>query len=126
MNKEKEKIIRSFIHAYNTFDIESMTGLLHPEIQFKNISRGNITAQTKGKIKFNELAKQSAAIFKNREQKIISYKETNDKIILEIQFKAELVIDLSNGLKKGDILELQGKSEYVFKNGKIYSIIDES
>ena len=57
----KEKIIKKFIEAYNSFDIDTMLLLLHSEVQFKNISGGEI-----------------------------------------------------------------GESEYIFKDGSIYSIVDES
>ena len=74
MNQTKEKIIKKFVEAYNSFDIDTMLLLLHPEVQFKNISGGEVNAQISGKDEFEKLARQSATLFKQREQKIISYK----------------------------------------------------
>jgi hypothetical protein len=122
----KQEIIQKFIKAYNTFNIDSMLVLLHPEIQFKNISGGKLNTQSSGKLEFEKLARQSAALFKEREQKIISYKESGNKVNLEIQYHAVLAADLPNSLKIGDKIDITGKSEYVFKNGLIYSITDES
>jgi hypothetical protein len=122
----KEEIIKKFIKAYNSFDVNSMLVLLHPEVQFRNISGREVNAQTKGKDEFEKLARQSAAIFKERDQTIISFKETDDKVNVEIHYHAILAADLPNGLKSGDKIDLAGKSEYIFKDGLIYSIIDES
>jgi hypothetical protein len=126
MRQSKEEIIKNFIKAYNAFNIDSMLSFLHPEVQFKNISNGEVNIQTIGKDEFKTLAIQSATIFKEREQKIISYNETNDKINIKVQYQAVLAVDLPNGLKNGEVLNIQGKSEYIFKDKLIYSIVDES
>jgi len=126
MYESKQEIIKKFIKAYNSFDIDSMLLLLHPEIQFKNISSGEINVQTTGKDEFEKLARQSSALFKKRDQKIITYKETDDKVNVDIEYHAILAADLPNGLKTGDKIDLTGKSEYIFKDGLIYSIMDES
>ena len=126
MNQTKEKIIKKFVEAYNSFDIDTMLLLLHPEVQFKNISGGEVNAQISGKDEFEKLARQSATLFKQREQKIISYKESENKVNIDIEYHALLAADLPNGLKSGDKINLQGKAEYLFKDGLIYSIVDES
>ena len=126
MNSTNELLIGKFIKAYNVFDIDSMLVLLHPEVRFKNISGGEVNVQTSGKLEFEKLARQSAALFKEREQKIISYKEDHDKVSVEIKYHAVLAADLPNGLKNGNIIDIAGKSEYVIKDGLIYSIVDES
>jgi hypothetical protein len=126
MNQPKEEIIKKFIAAYNSFDIDSMLLLLHSEVQFKNISNGEVNVQTAGKDEFRKLAKQSATIFKEREQKIVLYKETDNKINVEIQYRAILALDLPGELESGEYIDMHGKSEYIFKDGLIVSIIDES
>jgi len=126
MHESKQEIIKKFIKAYDSFDIDSMLLLLNLEIQFKNISSGEINVQTTGKDEFEKLARQSSALFKKRDQKIITYKETDDKVNVDIEYHAILAADLPNGLKTGDKIDLTGKSEYIFKDGLIYSIMDES
>ncbi len=126
MNQQKEEIIRNFIAAYNSFDVDSMLLLLHTEVQFKNISNGEVNVQAIGIDEFEKIAKQSVTLFKEREQKIISYKETDNKVNVEIQYRAILAMDLPNGLKAGDNIDMKGKSEYIFKGGLIFSIVDES
>lgn len=126
MLSSKKEIIKKFVKAYNSFDVNSMILLLHPEVNFKNISGGLVNVQTSGKDEFAKLARQSAALFKEREQRIISYKETGEKVDVEIQYQAILAADLPDGLKRGDAIDIKGKSEYTFKNGLIFSITDES
>lgn len=126
MKQLKKQMIKKFIEAYNSFDIDAMLLLLHPEVQFKNISGEKVNAQTSDKNEFEKLARQSAALFKEREQKIISYKESENKVNVDIEYRALLTVDLPNGLKGGDKINLQGRSEYIFKDGLIYSIVDES
>jgi SnoaL-like domain len=122
----KREIIERYIEAYNTFDIDLMLSLLHPEVRFKNLSNGEINAQTVGKSEFESLARQSATLFKTRTQTVKSFEITGDKVTIEINFYAVLAKALSNDIKAGDKLALQGTSEFIFKDGLIWSIIDES
>jgi hypothetical protein len=122
----KREIIERYIEAYNTFDIDLMLALLHSDVRFKNLSNGEINAQTVGKSEFESLARQSATLFKTRTQTIKSFEITGDKATVEIDFYAVLAKALSNDIKAGDKLALQGRSEFIFKDGLIWSIIDES
>jgi len=123
---DKRELIDRYIEAYKTFDINSMLALLHPDIRFKNETNGKITAQTIGKSEFESLARQSATLFRTRTQTIKSLEITGDKAIVEIQFNAVLAKALSNDTKAGDNVALRGRSVFVFKDGLIWSITDES
>lgn len=126
MNEAKIEIVKKFIDAYNSMDVDKMLTYLHPEIEFKNISNGEINAHTFGINEFKEIANTSIGMIKEREQKIISYNEADGKEYFKISYHAILAVDLPNGLKAGESLDLEGKSEYVFKNNLIISIVDES
>jgi hypothetical protein len=126
MQRPNKEIIHEFIMAYNSYDIDSMISLLHPEILFTNLSGGKVSVQTEGKEEFEKLARQSANVFKEREQKIISYEEANNKVNVEIQYRAKLEIDLPNGSKSSDNINMRSKSEYIIKDGLIYSVLDKS
>jgi hypothetical protein len=123
---KKIELVKNFIKAYNSLNVESMIASLHPEIEFKNISGGVLTAHTKGIEEFKELADSSIKIFKEREQNITSYTESDDTVIAEINFRGVLAIDFPNGLKAGEILTMNGKSKYVFKDDLILLLVDES
>lgn len=126
MDISEKEIVEKFITAYNSFDIDSMLKWLHPEVKFKNISGGDVNSMTSGIEEFELLARQSSYLFKERQQKIVSMVEAVNKINVEIKYRAVLAVDLPNGLKVGDSINLNGKSEYIFKDGLIYSITDES
>jgi ketosteroid isomerase-like protein len=122
----KREMIERYIKAYNSFDIDLMLSCLHPDVRFKNISNGEINAQTVGKSEFESLARQSATLFKTRTQTVKSFEMAGDKVTVEIDFYAMLAKALSNDIKAGDKLALQGRSEFIFKDDLIGSIIDES
>jgi SnoaL-like domain len=123
---DKREIIGRYIKAYNSFDIDSMLALLHPDVRFKNLSNGEINAQAIGKSEFESLARQSATLFKKRTQTIKSLEITGDKATVEVDFIAILAKALSDNLQAGDKLIVQGKSEFIFKDNLILSIVDES
>src|SRR5690606_28264014 len=114
MISENENISRKLIEAYNKFDINSLLEFHHPEIDFKNISNGKIDTHTKGKKEFENLDGKSDYLFKKREHKIISIKESETNDEMEIKLKA------------GDSISMKGKSEYQFKDGLIISLTDVS
>jgi hypothetical protein len=123
---DKQDIIRRYIEAYNTFDIDLMLSLIHPDVRFKNLSNGEMNAQAVGKSEFESLARQSATLFKTRTQSVKSLEINGDKATVEINFVAVLAKALSSDLKAGDKLALQGKTKFIFKGGLIWSIVDES
>jgi len=122
----KENIIRKFIKAYNSFDIDLMMSLLHPDVQFRNFSKDEVTVSAAGKEEFEKLAIASARLFSQREQTITSYIEEDYKVIVKIKYHAVLAVDLPDQFKAGDNLDIEGTSEYMFKDGLIVSIVDKS
>lgn len=127
MRSTNNELVNKFISAYNSMDIDAMLVQLHPEIKFKNISSGEVNAETNGIDEFETLARQSAGLFKSRRQEIQLLEEKEDgSVTVEILFHAELATDFPGGLMKGDFLDIPGKSFYTFKDGLIFSITDES
>jgi len=122
----KIDLVRKFIAAYNSLNVESMLSYLHPEIEFKNISNGVENAHTKGIEEFKGLANNSIQLFKEREQSITSYTESDDEVNVEINFRGILAIDLPDGFKSGETLVMTGKSTYIFKDNLIILLVDES
>ena len=122
----KIDLVKKFISAYNSLDVERMITCLHPKIEFRNISSGIENAHTKGIKEFKDLSIKSLQMFKEREQKITSHTELDDTVNVEINFNGILAMDLPNGLKIGETLALEGKSTYVFKDDLIILLIDDS
>ncbi|WP_136796332.1 nuclear transport factor 2 family protein [Desulfosediminicola ganghwensis] len=121
---EKQAMVERYVYAYNAFDIDTMLSLLHPAVEFQNISNGQVTVQTKGIDEFHALALQGKTLFSSRKQTIMHYAEKNNSATIEVVYAGVLAIDLPEGLKAGETLNLSGKSEFTFRDGKIYSLTD--
>lgn len=126
MNEEREKIIRNYIDGYNAFDIEQMIRDFHPEIVFQNIQQEEVTMTIHGIADFKKQAEQANSYFETREQKITAMKHQLDETEIEIHYSATLAMDFPNGLKKGQKLELRGKSLFKFKDNQIIGLTDQS
>lgn len=124
--EQREQIIQHYIESYNNFDIEGMLKDLDEHIQFDNISGGEITLSINGLSAFAEQAEKARAFFSERRQTIKSFSHSDKQTEIHIDYHAILAIDLPNGLKRGDSLNLKGKSIFTFSDAKIISITDIS
>ncbi|MBY0085584.1 nuclear transport factor 2 family protein [Brevibacillus brevis] len=125
-NEEVKGIVENYVQAYNSFDVEGIVRHLHTDIVFRNYSKGQLDTETKGIEAFRELAEKSAKIFSSRRQTILAYLVMDDKAEVQIDYEGILAIDLPNGLKAGDTLQLKGKSIFMMKEGKVSLIEDYS
>ena len=120
------KLINDYITAYNNFDIEGMANLLDENIEFKNISHGEVTDHTEGIDQFRLLANQNKTLFKQREQKIQNINLSENSADVDIIFTAVMAISTPDGLRAGQTINFKGSSAFIFKNGKISKIHDIS
>jgi hypothetical protein len=123
---EQVELIQQYIAAYNAFDVEGMLALLSPEVRFENWSGGQLTAEACGIDEFRRLAQQAKAMFSEREQRITSLKRNGDSIIVSIGYRGQLAVAIPNGPRAGTVLDLDGESEFAFKDGLIFKIVDRS
>lgn len=123
---DKEKIINDYISAYNNFDIEKMVTDLDENIKFENIANDITNMTLTDLAAFRVQAEQAKNIFASRRQTITSWKHQDDQTEIEIAYNAVLAIDLPNGLKKGETLNLSGKSIFTFLDDKIIELKDYS
>ncbi|MBL0685976.1 nuclear transport factor 2 family protein [Aquimarina mytili] len=126
MKEQQQKIVENYVNSYNRFDIDGMTKDLTENIVFENISNGNVDLRTEGITEFKKQAETAKQYSTHRKQTIESWQFLKSKVIIQIGYKAILAIDLPNGLKTGDTLELKGISEFEFEHNKIKSITDKS
>lgn len=122
----REAIIQKYIDAYNNFDVEGMVANLVSTITFVNISDDVINMSITGLEAFKEQAEQAKAYFSERKQSITSFTHNNDQTIIEISYEAVLAVDFPNGMKKGEKLNLSGRSIFEFYNDFITAITDIS
>lgn len=99
---------------------------VHPQVEFKNISAGVVNASANGVAELRTLAQQSLPLFSERHQKIESLELQGSMAVATIAFRAVVAADLPNGLKKGQVLNLSGRSEFEFQDGAILKITDIS
>jgi hypothetical protein len=122
----KKDLIERFVRAYNSFDVDGMMALMHPECSFQNISGGEVTASATGVRQFRDVAEKSKALFSSRSQTITAYKFEPESVTVDIDYQGVLRVDLPNGPKAGQPLKLKGKSTFLFRNGLIYELVDQS
>lgn len=121
-----ETIIRTYIDAYNAFDIDKMCSLMRDDILFENITDEAVNLRTSGLVEFRQIAEQGKVWFAERMQTIKRIKDVGSHTVVEISFAAVVAVDLPNGLKKGDALSLEGVSHFYITDGKISILRDFS
>ena len=126
LDSEKIELIESYVSSYNAFDVVGLLDLLDDGVVFENESNGEITARSNGKVEFESLASESAKIFSAHQQVVTATEMLEMAATVNIEYMGTLAIDLPNGLKAGQVLELKGRTYFEFQNGKISYIKDVS
>ena len=122
----QKEIIQHYIQAYNTFDVSGMIKDLDSSIIFENHSNGEVTHRTEGLESFRQQAEAAKDYFSSREQIPQNWVFEGATVTVEIQYRAILAVDLPNGLKAGENLQLKGTSIFTFHNDRIIKIQDKS
>jgi hypothetical protein len=125
-SSHRKALVEAFIEAYNSFDIEGMIALLHPQCRFWNVSDNEVNASADGPTQFRELAEQSAQMFSAREQRITGFRDEGETISVDIDYEGVLAVDVPDGPRAGDLVQLQGQSIYELRDGLIYRLTDHS
>jgi hypothetical protein len=123
---DREKMIENYIEGYNQFDIYKMVADFEYHIIFKNIQNDETNMSLIGLEEFKQQAEQAKTYFTTRAMTIKSFKHLDNETETEIDYYAILAIDLPNGLKKGQELNLKGKSIFKFLGNKISELTDIS
>ena len=127
MDTDKAKtLIEEYLNAYNSFDVEAMVELVDPEIEFRNVSGGDVDTSAIGQDEFRELAQQSVFLFSSRKQTATKFEAEGEVVSVDIDFTGTLATDIPDGMRAGDELRVTGRSEFVFRDEKIYRLTDYS
>lgn len=121
---KREEIIKNYVDGYNAFDIDKMVQDFNEAIIFKNINNNEVTMVLKGIRAFKKQADQAKSYFESRLQTIKSFEHKSDTTEIEIDYIAILASDLPNGLKKGEQIDLSGRSIFKFSEDQIVELID--
>jgi steroid delta-isomerase-like uncharacterized protein len=123
---QQGELIRRYIRAYNAFDIEGMLALLSPNIRFENYSGAELTASADGIDEFRRLAEIAKAMFTEREQRVTFLKLDGDEAFADIEYRGRVAADIPGGPAAGTSIELKGTTEFSFRDGRIFRIVDRS
>ena len=123
---EMRTLVDRYIDAYNRMDIDKMLLTVHLDVEFKNISGEGVNASANGIAELKVLAEQSLSLFSQRHQDILCFETSGNWAVASIGFRAIVARDLPNGLKKGQVLNLSGRTEFEFRDGAIFKITDIS
>ena len=124
--EDKENIVKNYVNAYNNFDVNEMMADMDQSIVFENVANGKVNMTLNGLDEFKAQAEEGKNLFSSRQQTIKGFTHTNEQTEIEIAYHAVLAIDLPNGMKKGDELNLSGRSIFKFSGDKIVKITDIS
>jgi ketosteroid isomerase-like protein len=123
---ELRAVIERYVEAYNAFDVPGMLAVLHPDVEFRNVSGGEVTASTRGREEFRQLAERAATLFARRRQTVVDYGRDGAGAWIAVAYEGVLAADLGPTLRAGDTLRLAGRSTFVFRDGLIVELVDES
>ena len=127
MDIDKAKaLVTRFLDAYNRLDVDAMMDLVDPEIDFRNVSGGDLDTTAIGQEEFRVVAEQSAFLFSFREQTPTKFEVRGEVVCVDIDFAGTLATDISDELKAGTDFRVSGRSEFVFRDEKIYRLTDYS
>lgn len=126
MSSNREKVVTNYIDGYNNFDIDKMFADFDESIIFENIQNGEVNMTLSGISALKEQAEQAKSYFSSRQQTIKSFAHKGDETEIEIDYSAILAMDFPNGLKKGEKLNLTGKSIFKFADNKVVKLTDIS
>lgn len=120
------RLIERYLRAYNHFDIDGMLALLADGVRFENHSGGQMTMATDGVAAFGDLARQSAGVFSERKQRLVSLAFDGEQATASIAWRGVFAQDVADGPRAGTALELQGQSDFTFAGDRIARIVDRS
>lgn len=125
--QDKRDLITQYLDAYNTFDVDGMIATLHPDVEFKNVSGGEVNASASGRGEFRTMAEKATQLFESREQTMTSLEVDDDgSITIDVSYEGTLAADVPGGMHAGESIRLDGRSTFDFADGKIAQIVDYS
>ncbi|WP_267226176.1 nuclear transport factor 2 family protein [Dyella silvae] len=120
------ELIERYLAAYNRMDVDAMVATMHRDVVFENFTAGVLSVRTQGVDELRHLAESSRYLFSARRQLIVAYEEREDMATAHILFDGTFAVDLPNGVRAGQSITLNGRSEFRQREGKLAYIGDYS
>lgn len=119
-------LIDRYIDAYNRMDVEAMLATMQDEVVFENYTAGVLALRTVGIAELRHLAESSRHLFSMRCQTITTWREDGNHAHAGIHFEGVFAVDLPNGVRAGQSIALEGRSEFRQHDGKLIYVADYS
>lgn len=119
-------LVDRYLDAYNRMDVAAMLATMQDAVVFENYSAGALALRTVGIAELRHLAESSRHLFAMRRQTITAWREDGDHAHAGIHFEGVFAVDLPNGVRAGQAIALDGRSEFRQHGGKLIYIADFS
>lgn len=119
-------LVERYVDCYNQVDIEGMLECVTDDIMFENISNAGQSMQLHGKDALRQVAEAGAEAFTYRRQSLTGLICSEDSAAAEVRFQGIAAIDLPNGTREGQSIEIQGASFFEARDGLLCRIADYS
>ena len=103
-----------------------MLATMQDEVVFENYTAGVLALRTVGIAELGHLAESSRHLFSMRRQSITAWHEDGDTAHAGIHFEGVFAVDLPNGVRAGQSIALEGRSEFRQHDGKLIYVADYS
>ena len=121
-----ESLIERYVECYNRVDVDGMLECVTDDVRFENISNAGQSMQLSGKTALGQIASASAEAFTFRRQRLISMLSDGEKAAAEVHFQGIAALDLPNGTREGQSIEIRGASFFESRDGLLSRIVDYS
>lgn len=124
--KRQEELISLYHKGYNTFNMKKMLSPLHSKIVFENYVENESTMKLEGIKPFKKQAQKGFEMFSKRKQEILSIEHEEGRSEAVINYSATLKVDIGEQMKKGQVMNVSGRSIFTFQDDRIIKIEDYS
>lgn len=119
-------LVDRYLDAYNRMDVAAMLATMQDEVVFENYTGGALAVRTVGIAELRHLAESSRHLFTMRRQTITAWREADGCGYASIHFEGSFAVDLPNGVRAGQSIALDGRSEFRQHDGRLIYIADHS
>lgn len=121
------EVVRNYIDAYNRMDVDALLACVTDDVRFENHCNSHASSLIlHGRAALAELARQSVAIFSERQQTVEDAVVAGDRVALRIAFRGTVAAKPPEGWTGGQELALNGCTFLTLRENRISAIIDMS
>lgn len=124
--KRQEELINMYVSGYNAFNMKKMLSPLHSKIVFENHVKDELTMKLEGIKSFKKQAQKGFDIYSKRKQELLSMDHEEGKSTAIVNYSGTLKVDIGDQMKKGQVMNISGRSVFTFQDDRIIKLEDYS